>query len=441
MSDPFPELSPSDLFADVRRVGVIRREGRQRERVRRDVVNTIGEYEASYPPFLWQPPPVLATLDPTSGDLGAATTLTVTGTGFVLSSVVYAGEQALPTTYVSDTELTAVATPATPGDVAITVRNGPRASNAATFTVGDLIVTALDPPSAPFNTPAVAITVTGTGFVASSVVYAGDEALPTVYVSGTTLTTSYTTPTTPGPVAFTVHTGSYVSNSVSFDVEDVFTPDKVAGLVAWFDASDAATFVYSSGTEVSEWLNKKVGGPSFIQPTISKQPSRNGVQNGLDCLNYSTGTIDDLFVALNVTAPFTLFLSSYSDGPYHNSWYSVPGQGELVCDSTTLYHGGNIGATSPGGVEEYNRHTIWTIKDPSSQNPDCKVYRNGTLIHGATNAYALNELHTSITQRIAAEPWYAFQRRQFAVIVYAGAISDADQQAVEQMLWELWGRP
>jgi uncharacterized protein (TIGR03437 family) len=87
------------------------------------------------------PGPSITLLNPTATvQLGQATTLTVTGTGFFASSVVEWNGAALSTTFVSGTQLTA-ALPANlvsaTGTAAITVVNpGGIASNALTFTVG-----------------------------------------------------------------------------------------------------------------------------------------------------------------------------------------------------------------------------------------------------------------------------------------------------------------
>jgi hypothetical protein len=78
--------------------------------------------------------PVLTTLTPATGVVGTAVTVQVAGTGFVDGDAVTWNGAAVPTTFVSATELSAAvdaAVVATPGDVSVTVG----ASNALTFTV------------------------------------------------------------------------------------------------------------------------------------------------------------------------------------------------------------------------------------------------------------------------------------------------------------------
>lgn len=78
-------------------------------------------------------PPVLTTLTPATAIVGAAPfTVQVAGTGFVAADVVTWNGAAVPTTFVSATDLTAaIDAVAAAGDIAVTVG----ASNALTFTV------------------------------------------------------------------------------------------------------------------------------------------------------------------------------------------------------------------------------------------------------------------------------------------------------------------
>jgi hypothetical protein len=50
-----------------------------------------------------------------------------------------------------------------------------------------------------------------------------------------------------------------------------FDPRRIAGLVAWWDASDSST-VTLNGTRVSQWSNKIAGAPAMTQSTEANQP-------------------------------------------------------------------------------------------------------------------------------------------------------------------------
>ena len=100
----------------------------------------LGYYEQSYPPSLWGGgvDPDITSLVPATGSAAAGPiTVHVHGAGFVSGSVVEADGAALPTTYVSATELTAPFDPAAAGTVMFTVRNpSAKESNSQPFTVG-----------------------------------------------------------------------------------------------------------------------------------------------------------------------------------------------------------------------------------------------------------------------------------------------------------------
>jgi hypothetical protein len=105
------------------------------------VTAPLGYYEQSYPPSLWGGgvvDPDITSLVPATGSAAAGPiTVHVHGAGFVAGSVVEADGAALPTTYVSATELTAPFDPAAAGTVMFTVRNpSAKESNSQPFVVG-----------------------------------------------------------------------------------------------------------------------------------------------------------------------------------------------------------------------------------------------------------------------------------------------------------------
>lgn len=70
-----------------------------------------------------------------------------------------------------------------------------------------------------------------------------------------------------------------------------FVPSDLAGLRAWFDASDADSFTYSSGTIVSQWNDLSGNGYHVSQGNTSKQPTRDTTVNSLDAVTFD-GTSD-----------------------------------------------------------------------------------------------------------------------------------------------------
>jgi len=102
-----------------------------------------GYYDQSYPPDILRPPtvpdPSITSLAPNTAVAGSGpVTVTVTGTDFVAGSVIEINQSAVPTTFVSATNLTTSYDPLTVGDKTFTVRNGGSGgeeSNPSSFTV------------------------------------------------------------------------------------------------------------------------------------------------------------------------------------------------------------------------------------------------------------------------------------------------------------------
>ncbi|HUL60809.1 MAG TPA: hypothetical protein VLU43_16120, partial [Anaeromyxobacteraceae bacterium] len=145
------------------------------------------------------PAPVIATISPSSVTAGGPWfTLTVTGSGFAASSYVTWNGSSLATTFVDGSTLTATVPSYDTyysGTAQITVyTSGAAASNAKTFTIDPQppnpvpVLTGISPTSAYAGTSSVTVTLTGSGFVASSSAYwGGYSSLSTTFVDSSTL--------------------------------------------------------------------------------------------------------------------------------------------------------------------------------------------------------------------------------------------------------------
>jgi hypothetical protein len=121
---------------------------------------------------------------------GNGFTLTVNGTGFTSSSVVYWDSTALATTFVSDTQLTAVVPAnliAVAGKATVYVEPGSPAgvANVASFAIGPPgpSILSTDPATILSTSGSFTLTVNGTGFTSDSTVVWNGFALPTAVVS------------------------------------------------------------------------------------------------------------------------------------------------------------------------------------------------------------------------------------------------------------------
>ena len=142
------------------------------------------------------PVPTLSSISPTSRVAGsAAFTLTATGSNFAITSVVRWNGSNRTTTFVSSTQLQAEITAAdiaTAGTASVTVFTptpGGGTSAARTFTINNPVPTlsSLSPSSAAVGSGAFTLTVTGTNYVASSVVRWKNSNRTTTFISSTQL--------------------------------------------------------------------------------------------------------------------------------------------------------------------------------------------------------------------------------------------------------------
>src|ERR1017187_6419374 len=139
--------------------------------------------------------PSISGLNPGSSTAsGPMFTIAVNGSGFVAGSIVQWNGSALPTTYVSGTQLTASVSAnliAGQRTASVTVLNpGGILSNAVTFTISAAApaISTLSPSSATANGPAFTMTINGSGFLVGSTVQWNGSALSTTYFSGAQLT-------------------------------------------------------------------------------------------------------------------------------------------------------------------------------------------------------------------------------------------------------------
>lgn len=144
------------------------------------------------------PAPTLSTVAPVALYAGSPdTTFTLTGTNFNASSVVMAGSSALTTTFVSSTQLTAVvpaSTLAAAGTLSFSVSNpapGGGISQAISVTLRQppAKLTSLSPASAVAGSSPVTVTITGSYFTPTSLVYISGSFAPLniTYVSSTSI--------------------------------------------------------------------------------------------------------------------------------------------------------------------------------------------------------------------------------------------------------------
>jgi hypothetical protein len=201
-----------------------------------------------------------------------------------------------------------------------------------------------------------------------------------------------------------------------------WNPLKLTNLLGWWDASDAATFTYGTGSTVAQWNDKSGNGRHLTQGTAASRPDRNATLNGQagvtfdgsnDYLDYDAGS--DI---LDIN-PWTLWVVVDIDTGEGNSRImaarrSATGTGEAASPNAILlyvnaavsatalraFSDGSAGPTDNTGVSTamiaHSRHngtTSLTVghggveQSPTVANPPAamRYLRVGGTIDGAGN--------------------------------------------------------
>lgn len=148
------------------------------------------------------PSPTVTSISPTTVPAGSADlTITVNGAGFVSTTVIQVGGKAEATTYISSTRVTAVVPAgqlAAGADLNVVAVNGAQTSGSGATTRLEVTnpapaITSVAPASFVSGATSPVVTVTGTGFVSSTVIQVNGSARPTTFVSSTQVSVALTT--------------------------------------------------------------------------------------------------------------------------------------------------------------------------------------------------------------------------------------------------------
>jgi hypothetical protein len=164
--------------------------------------------------------PTVTAIDPVEELHGnPAFTLTVTGTRFAADSAILYNAAAVPTTFVSETSLTAQITPpGLGGAVSGSVNVADATTSDFTITYKPKpVVTDIIPDGAAQGSAAFTLRVIGTGFVSTSQILYNGAGVATTFVSATELTCSVTPPAVGGATSATVNVAG--ATSVDFPLQ------------------------------------------------------------------------------------------------------------------------------------------------------------------------------------------------------------------------------
>jgi hypothetical protein len=297
--------------------------------------------------------PVLTGLSPASGLAGAATPVTVTGSGFQDGAAVRFDASAATNVVVqSATTLTATAPALPAGAVNVVVTNpGGEASAPATFTYM--------PPGSPpaptiaSMTPATdlasggkAFTITGTSFSAgATVTIGGAAAVAPVAVSSSGTSITGTIPAGavgPAPVVVRNADGQTASRSDLFAYAGAAGGPVISSLSVDGAPPAGGTSIFIAGTGISPSAAVTFGGASTT--SVPQNPA-SGYALGVTVPPTAPGT--DTFVELRVTNPdgtFGIFTSAKGNGFHYGPPPAITG----VTPAATITCAGGLPCITPG---------------------------------------------------------------------------------------------
>lgn len=213
------------------------------------------------------------------------------------------------------------------------------------------------------------------------------------------------------------------------------SPLSFAGCAGWWDADDASTFSFSSGTAVSQWRDKSGNARHFAQASASNQPSRSGTYGGHPTVVFD-GSNDYLdTAAFTLAQPFTLFVAGLVAGTTGTGVSSVGGSLQLpYWDGSGMYvYAGTTRLVKGSGW--LGASVLSFVVDGAAS----AFYADG--LGGVIASPGVSGTTTGL--RVAErnlDPSGYFQQSLFEVVAYDGALSSVRRGAVEDYLrWHWFG--
>lgn len=199
----------------------------------------------------------------------------------------------------------------------------------------------------------------------------------------------------------------------NFAIPAAFVPTDIAGLVAWYDASDAAT-ITSSGGAVSQLSDKSGIGNHLTQGTGAKQPTTGTrTQNGRNVIDFDGGDAIAVTTA-SYTQPNTIYVVLKMD---------VASTGQ-VFDGGTQRNAIYIDKSAPHQWSIYAQNTV-----ASGTNADTNPHIASALFNGASSTLRLDGV-----QIIAPTNAGPFPLQDFAIMSLFN-VGDGDGWIAEALVY------
>jgi hypothetical protein len=234
-------------------------------------------------------------------------------------------------------------------------------------------------------------------------------------------------------------------------------PSTLPNLGGWWDASDASTFTFSSGTVVSQWRDKS-SNARHLSPGVA--PSRSATVNGLAAVafdgiddylmhvagsNIFNGTTATFFLVANVTATNTApddRLLAITNG---GADWSDAGCAQIFTNDSparfpVTWRFNAYRSSVASGTAAMGAAHVFTSKWTGATNT---LYVDGTAqtAVAATETFASNQLLLCAGAADLNEGYGPSQATVCELVWYTDAKNDTDRTAIRSYLSAKWGTP
>ncbi len=219
-----------------------------------------------------------------------------------------------------------------------------------------------------------------------------------------------------------------------------FNPLSITGCQLWFDANDASSFTFGTGTQVSQWNDKSTNNRHCSQATGANQPTRNGSQNGRTTVVYN-GTSQVLFTASFFLAqPTTQFaVVKNTDASANNRQIIASSNSSLDMWISDFGSPGKWALYSGTKLEGSLADTAWHDFVGVFNGASSLIYLDGTQV-GSGSANTSN-LNGTVAVGAYSAPSNYWKGEIAEILWYNTVLSTGNRQAVEAYLKAKWGTP
>ena len=223
-------------------------------------------------------------------------------------------------------------------------------------------------------------------------------------------------------------------------VTSSFLPTAYSGLALWLDAADATTIQFSSGANVSNWIDKSGNGRNGIQAISIQQPTY--TNKGVNFIRANNTNLVTTYTAQPITE--YLFIVINYTNPGGNAENIIRGNG---LQSRQIFL--NSSTNCILGVESLASYTSATLSQNQiilletiyiSNISNAQINVNGSIVATAnTGIVGSNPFNTGAGNTTIGYNTNSMDSTVYEVIVFSNVLTSQQQQNIEGYLAWKWG--